>query len=86
MLTNVILTVPFGVRQNRARIALKEAEVAVIEARRHVTALENEAKMQAKAAEMAAKEANAKLHEVDSVSVLLLLPRRTLVLYVARVV
>lgn len=54
--------------QNRARIALKQAEVAVIEARRHVAALETEAREQARLAELASREAQVKLNEVDSVS------------------
>jgi hypothetical protein len=62
------------IAQAVARAALKEAEVAVLEARKHVKALEQEALLQAKAAEQAAREANAKLSEVSDVRIVFLKP------------
>ncbi|KAK9900151.1 hypothetical protein P389DRAFT_8590 [Cystobasidium minutum MCA 4210] len=54
------------VAEDNARAALIAAEKAVVEARRHVSALEQEAKEQARLAELAARQAQAKLNEFDN--------------------
>lgn len=54
--------------QAQARAALVRAEAAVKEARRHVDALEAEAREQARLAAVAAQEANVKMQAVNGVS------------------